>query len=77
MASNVETRRFAVETTARQELKELKTESIRITRSEKEEAKEIVTDEFGEWTTTETPLNYFNEVDARSVLFRCIERERN
>lgn len=48
LASNAGTRSFATVRAPRQELKELKTKSIRITSSKIEKAKEIVTDELGE-----------------------------
>lgn len=56
---------------------ELIMESMRIRKEEIEEAKDLVKDETGDWITIETPRDCFDEVDSRSVLFRCIDRDTN
>lgn len=74
MATNSEDSFFAAVTATGQELK---TKFLRIPVEEIEHAKGLVTDEMGEENTIEIPEEEDDEIDQRSVLFRCVDRHIN
>lgn len=57
--------------------RELRTETIVVTRADVEEAKFLDLEEGGEDVFIELPVFLVEGIDARSVLFRCVEGKRN
>lgn len=55
----------------------MKTKWIEITKVEIEKSKELVTVNKGENMVLSKPEGDFDEVDRRSDLFRCVNRESN